>query len=137
MEKFYSKIKPDTLLHLIHRMGDFTQGRLNVVNDDQFIQCAALNFNEGVTFKPHRHLIKRIVREGYIAQESWIVIKGSVMCVFYDLDNTVLAKPVLQVGDASFTLQGGHTYVILEDDTMVYEMKTGPYEGQEKDKMFI
>jgi hypothetical protein len=27
-------------------------------------------------------------------------------------------------------LYGGHTYQILEDDTIVYEYKTGPYEGQ-------
>ena len=37
----------------------------------------------------------------------------------------------------SFTLQGGHNYLILEDDTLVYEFKTGPYEGQEFDKKFI
>jgi hypothetical protein len=59
------------------------------------------------------------------------------MCRFYDLDNTVLAERVLMAGDASFTLHGGHNYVILEDDTLVYEMKTGKYLGQEKDKMFI
>ena len=56
----------------------------------------------------------------------------------YDIDNTtVLATPTLEPGDASFTLQGGHTYEILEDDTVVYEYKTGPYEGQELDKRFI
>jgi cupin fold WbuC family metalloprotein len=137
MEKFYSKIKPDTLLHLIHRVGDFTKGRFNVIDDDQFIQCAVLNLDEAATFKPHKHLTRRVVRDSYIAQESWVVVKGSVMCVLYDLDDTIIAAPTLNAGDASFTLLGGHTYVILEDDTMVYEMKTGPYEGQEKDKMFI
>ena len=35
------------------------------------------------------------------------------------------------------TFQGGHTYEILEDDTIVYEYKTGPYKGQENDKVFI
>ena len=28
-------------------------------------------------------------------------------------------------------------YIILEDDTIVYEYKTGPYEGQEMDKVFL
>ena len=32
---------------------------------------------------------------------------------------------------------GGHTYEILVDDTVVYEYKTGPYMGQAKDKEFI
>jgi len=44
---------------------------------------------------------------------------------------------VLKAGDASFTLGGGHNYLILEDDTIVYEYKTGPYEGQKNDKVFL
>ena len=88
------------------------------------------------TFKPHKHIWKqrdRIV----IAQESWVVIQGRVQCIFYDLDDTIIATPTLEVGDASFTLQGGHNYHILEDNTLVYEYKTGPYEGQVLDKTFI
>jgi hypothetical protein len=72
-----------------------------------------------------------------IAQESWIVIKGSVKCIFYDVDDTIIAEPILYPGDASFTLGVGHNYLILEDNTIVYEYKTGPYEGQELDKKFI
>ena len=30
-----------------------------------------------------------------------------------------------------------HTYEILEDNTLVYEYKTGPYLGIKKDKEFI
>mgnify|MGYP003674399210 FL=1 len=56
----------------------------------------------------------------------------------YDIDNTtILATPILEAGDASFTLYGGHTYEILEENTIVYEYKTGPYEGQELDKRFL
>ena len=66
-----------------------------------------------------------------------MVIKGSVECQFYDIDNTIITKPILNAGDASFTLGGGHTYLILEDNTIVYEYKTGPYEGQKLDKTFL
>ena len=66
-----------------------------------------------------------------------IVIKGSVKCKFYDTDNTLIAEPILMPGDASFTLYGGHTYEILEEGTIVYEYKTGPYEGQELDKELL
>ena len=34
-------------------------------------------------------------------------------------------------------IEGGHTYSILEDDTVIYEYKTGPYFGQTLDKEFI
>ena len=63
--------------------------------------------------------------------------KGSVKCSFYDTDGTILKEPILNVGDCSITLAGGHTYSILEDDTLVYEYKTGPYKGSENDKIFI
>ena len=63
--------------------------------------------------------------------------ESGVLNIGFDIDDTVLATPILKPGDASFTLEGGHNYVILEDDTVVYEYKTGPYEGQKLDKTFI
>lgn len=136
MIKYFSKIDPQKLLHVVVRKEDLTPGRVEVVPEDNFIQCALLNMEKGKTFKPHRHIFKERTRN-VIAQESWIVIQGSVKCTFYDLDNSVLVEPILNPGDASFTLEGGHTYTILEDNTLVYEYKTGPYEGQALDKTFL
>ena len=136
MEHIYSKVEPGKILHTIVRKNHLTPGRKEVVSEDHFIQCAILNMEQGKTFKPHRHIWKERTRN-VIAQESWIVVQGSVKCIFYDLDDTVIGTPILYPGDASFTLEGGHTYQILEDDTLVYEYKTGPYEGQALDKTFI
>ena len=136
MKKIYSLVDPNKLLHVVVRKEDLTPGRVEVVPEDNFIQCALLNMEKGKTFKPHRHIFKERTRN-VIAQESWIVIQGSVKCTFYDLDDSVLVEPILNPGDASFTLEGGHTYTILEDNTLVYEYKTGPYEGQALDKIFL
>ena len=136
MEKIYSKVDPTKLLHLIVRKEDMTPGRQDVISEENFIQCSILNMEEGKTFKPHKHIWKERTRN-VIAQESWIVVQGSVKCVFYDIDDTIIAEPILKVGDASFTLEGGHNYYILEDNTLVYEYKTGPYEGVENDKIFL
>ena len=136
MIKYYSKVNPDKLLHIVVRKEDLTPGRVEVVPEDNFIQCALLNMEKDKTFRPHRHIFKERTRN-VIAQESWIVVQGSVKCTFYDLDNSILVEPILNPGDASFTLEGGHTYTILEDDTLVYEYKTGPYEGQALDKTFL
>jgi cupin fold WbuC family metalloprotein len=136
MIQYFSKIDPSKLLHVVVRKEDLTPGRVEVVPEDNFIQCALLNMEKGKTFKPHRHIFKERTRN-VIAQESWIVIQGSVKCTFYDLDNSILVEPILNPGDASFTLEGGHTYNILEDNTLVYEYKTGPYEGQALDKIFL
>jgi len=136
MEHIYSIVEPGKILHTIVRKEDLTPGRKEVVSEDNFIQCAILNMEQGKTFKPHRHIWKERTRN-VIAQESWIVVQGSVKCIFYDLDDTIIGTPILYPGDASFTLEGGHTYEILEDNTLVYEYKTGPYEGQALDKTFI
>ena len=136
MEKIYSKIDPNKLLHLIIRKKEITPGRQDIVPEDNFIQCSILNMEKGKTFRPHKHIWKERTRNT-IAQESWVVIQGSVKCIFYDIDNTIIAEPILYPGDASFTLEGGHNYLILEDNTLVYEYKTGPYEGQALDKTFL
>ena len=135
MERIYSKID-NRLLHIINRLEDIT-GRNDVIPENNFIQCATLKMKKGKTFDPHKHITKNRHYPEQIAQESWVVIKGSVKCIFYDINDEVIATPILRQGDASFTLYGGHTYEILEDNTLVYEYKTGPYEGQKLDKTFI
>ena len=112
--------------------------RTEIIPEDNFLQCATIVLSKDKTFPAHYHIKKERSYTEQIAQESWIVVKGRVKCFMYDIDNTtVLATPILEQGDASFTLYGGHTYEILEEETIVYEYKTGPYEGQELDKRFI
>ena len=140
MELIYSKVEPNRLLHMVKRLIEIKEqgvDRTDIVPEDNFIQCSALNMKEGRTFKPHKHIFKVRTYENQIAQESWIVVRGSVKCIFYDIDDIIIAEPILYAGDASFTLGGGHNYLILENDTIVYEYKTGPYEGQALDKVFL
>lgn len=136
MEKIYSKVQPNKLLHMVVRKDEIKPGRVDIVSEENFIQCSMLNMEKGKTFKPHKHIWKERTRN-VIAQESWVVIQGSVKCIFYDLDDTIIAEPILYSGDSSYTLEGGHNYLIMEDDTLVYEYKTGPYEGQAMDKTFL
>lgn len=137
MLRIYSKIHPNLLLHIINRVEEIID-RMDLIPEENFIQCATLKMNKGKTFTPHYHLKRERYYEEQIAQESWVVISGKVKCFLYDIDNkTVIATPILNPGDASFTLEGAHTYEILEDNTVVYEYKTGPYEGQKLDKRLI
>ena len=134
--KIYSKIKPKTLLHLVYRLEDFNS-REDIAPVEEFLQLASLRLDSGKTFLPHKHIEKPINYTSTIAQESWVVIKGSVDVHFYDLDDSFLRTETLKAGDCSMTFRGGHTYSILEDNTFVYEFKTGPYEGQALDKKHI
>jgi hypothetical protein len=137
MERFYSKVQPDLLLHVIYRHDDFVEGREEIIPPDQFIQCAGMTLKKGKTFRPHKHIIKEVTDTDRVAQESWHILKGRVKCIFYDIDDTIIAEPVLKKGDTSFTLRGGHNYLVLSNEAKILEYKTGKYLGRQFDKTFI
>ena len=137
MKKIFSKIDGQ-LLHIVHRVSDFNLDlREALIDSENFLQQSTIPLEEGTTFKAHKHLLKDVDFEKYIAQESWVVIKGRVRCHFYDTDDSLIEEVDLDAGDCSITLLGGHTYTGLENDTLVREFKTGPYHGQKMDKEFI
>ncbi len=57
MEKIYSKVQPERLLHIINRLEDI-EGRQDIVPVDNFIQCATLKIENEKTFPPHNHITK-------------------------------------------------------------------------------
>lgn len=125
------------LLHIVSRKDEISDGRKDIAPADQFLQLSVLKQSSGKSFKAHKHIWKQTPRPEIIAQESWVVITGSVKVLFYDINDECLCSHVLNSGDVSMTFEGGHSYEILEDDTFVYEYKTGPYQGQALDKVFI
>ena len=131
----WSKKDPDVLLHIVNRLSDISHQRKDIVPDKEYLQVGVFKMDEGKTFRPHQHI--PLQRQTDITQESWLVFRGRVKAQLYDTDKTLLEEVVLEPGDCSITLRGGHNYVSLDDDTVVYEYKTGPYMGQAKDKVFI
>lgn len=136
MIKIYSKVQEGLLLHIVFTISDFKEGRQDIIDPDNFLQCSAMKLNKK-KFRAHRHKIIDKFLRTRITQESWVVISGVVKCAFYDIDDTLLQEVEIASGDASFTLYGGHTYEVITDDTLIYEFKTGPYYGQSEDKVFI
>tara|TARA_X000000950_G_C13504443_1_gene493119 strand:- start:131 stop:544 length:414 start_codon:yes stop_codon:yes gene_type:complete len=135
MKTIYSKIikKP---IHIVFYKKDFDI-RKDLVDPSEFIQVASLKLNNKQTFHPHKHKWKKSVNNNVIAQESWVIIRGSVKVDYYDTDNKFLQNEILKSGDCTITLEGGHNYTSLSKDTLVYEFKTGPYFGFELDKELI
>ena len=110
-------------------------GRIDVAPKDEFLQVAVLQMNKGKTFKAHKHINHE--KTTNIAQESWVVLSGSVIATLYDLDDSIISEETLNAGDLSMTFRGGHNYLAASPNTFVYEFKTGPYLGQALDKTFI
>jgi len=135
MLRFFSKIDEKVILFSLLRKKDISNKRNDISPDEQFLQVSAKKINKGDYFKPHRHLLcnKNIT----ITQESWIILDGEVEGTFYDLDNKKVFKTNMTSGDCIAIFNGGHSLKCLTDDTILYEIKTGPYLGAENDKVYL
>jgi hypothetical protein len=58
MEKIYSKVDPSKLLHIVQRLTEIIEPGVDLIPDEQFIQCSTLKMEKGKTFKPHKHIWK-------------------------------------------------------------------------------
>jgi len=135
MKKIYSKIDRSNLLHMVFRKNEISRNRTDISPSEELLQVSAFIIDKGKTFRPHKHIEKHVLHT--ITQESWIVFSGKVKVFHYDLDDKLINEDILESGDITITFHGGHTYESLEDNTYVFEVKTGPYYGQSKDKVFI
>lgn len=89
---------------LLHRM-------LNAVQPDSYV-C------------PHRHLDPP-------KAEAWVLLRGSLLFFTFHDDGTVQESMLLRAGGDVFgvDLVPGiyHSFIALEPDTIIYEVKSGPY----------
>lgn len=137
IKEIRSKMTSEVLHYVIKFVEDnIKEQRVDIIPPKNFLQLSILKPESGKKFKAHKHIYKNIDRQ-VIAQESWIILKGKARAFFYDLDDSLLEEVVLEQFDCSITLKSGHNYEILEDNTIVYEYKTGPYLGIEKDKEML
>ena len=136
MKKIFSKVKKNKLLHLVFSPSK-KSNRINVCDDKEFLQFCFLKMNKSSKFSPHKHIWKKNSQKRRIVQESWVVIKGLAKVTFFDLNNRKLISKTLKPGELSITFEGGHQIEILKNNTIVYEFKTGPYEGRKKDLVYI
>lgn len=86
----------------------------------------------GSYVRPHRHLDPP-------KAEAWIVLRGALLFVTFLDDGTIADHVVLDSESGTFgvDLVPGHyhTLAALRPDTIIYEVKTGPYEAT-TDKSF-
>ncbi|KJS03617.1 MAG: hypothetical protein VR65_01355 [Desulfobulbaceae bacterium BRH_c16a] len=100
--------RPDSSLH---RM-------LNAIQPYSYIQ-------------PHRHLHPP-------KAESIIILQGAILSFVFSATGEVQEVQVIAAGSSSFGIDSEpgifHTFVSLQEDTVLFEVKPGPYEpGSDKD----
>lgn len=127
---------PGKLLHIVYNLND-VEDRVDLIPDDNFLQCAVIRERAGKKFRPHKHITKTTTYSESNAQESWLVFKGRIVVHHFDVDDSLISSEELTEGYINITLAGGHTLEILDDNTIICEQKNGPYYGQALDKEFI
>ena len=61
IEKIYSKINPERLLHIVCQTRFLDAPRHDLVDDEQFLQLAVLKYEKGKTFKQsHQIAMKKV-----------------------------------------------------------------------------
>ena len=135
MERIYSKVNKDKLVLALMRFNDISEYRTDLSPDDEYLQISGRKLEKGLKVKAHKHT--PIERKTDITQEAWVVFEGCIKGTFYDLDDSVLYETEIKKGDVIVLFRGGHSLEVLDEDTIFYEFKTGPYYGVEADKEAI
>jgi len=137
-------LDPDSglLLHEVIRPTQVTEpvlelNRVDFSEPKEFLQGALIEIPANHSFRPHVHLERERSFSNLRAQESWVVIRGEVSVDYYSDNGVLLITENLRAGDVTITFRGGHGYRTLTSDALVYEFKSGPYEGLQIDKVFI
>jgi len=135
MIKIYSQVKPGLMTHVSFKTKDAMIFRSDMTSDNEFIQAAFKRDAKGMTYDAHYHIQNE--RKFSHTQEVWVIMKGRVRVTLYDIDQSYLDTLELVEGSCIITMHGGHAYEIMEDDTIWFEFKNGPYQGRENDKRMI
>ena len=135
MERVYSKVNKDTLVLALMRYDEISEYRTDLSPDEEYLQISGRKLEKGLKVKAHKHT--PIERKTNITQEAWVVFEGCIKGTFYDLDDSVLYETEIGKGDVIVLFRGGHSLEVLDEDTIFYEFKTGPYFGVEAAKEAI
>ena len=101
--------------------------------DHLYQQLAYMKHPAGREIEPHLH--NPVPREVLNTQEVLFIRAGKLRVDFYDDDRNYLQSRLLEAGDIILLTGGGHGFEVLEDLEM-FEVKQGPYMGEQEKTRF-
>ena len=116
----------DDVLAIIISHGYSEPGIHFFTPDDLSQQLAFMRHPVGKVVFPHVH--NPISREVHYTQEVLFIRKGKLRIDFYNDEKEYLESRILQEGDVTLLVSGGHGFEVLEELEMI-EVKQGPYVG--------
>jgi mannose-6-phosphate isomerase-like protein (cupin superfamily) len=96
-------------------------------------QLGYLPHKKGDIIQAHRHIYNK--REVHYTQEVLFVKKGRVKVNLYDSRKKYVGSEIIQDGDFILLCGGAHGFEFLEDSILI-EIKQGPYTGEQDKERF-
>lgn len=122
----------DKELAKIIREEDFrTAGFIS--DNDEALQVGVFLNNSGAEIVNHVH--NKFKRENMETQELIYLIKGKLNARIYTENRKLVAERLLEAPCMIYLQRGGHGFTVMEDDTIFFEAKNGPYFGIDIDKV--
>lgn len=113
---------------------DFTPAQTTFVTPDSYYQQAGfVVYPKGGQVPRHSHL--PLQRHLVGTPETLIVRRGRVEADLYAMDRSFLQTVILDEGDVILLVAGGHCFRFAED-TILFEIKQGPYTGLTEKEIF-
>lgn len=131
IEKIYCK---EELVAIIIRNSFDKEGIEFVTPGDFSQQMAYMHHPTGHKITAHYH--NKVERTVHYTQETLVIKKGKIRVDFYDNSRKFLKDTVLEKGDVILLAGGGHGFEILEE-TIMLEIKQGPYAGEADKTRFV
>ena len=121
------------VLAVIARSGYKPEATSFVTPDTFAQQLGFIVYPAGQEVAPHSHL--PIERHLYGTSEAIILRSGRAVLTIYDDDRLRVHKSTMEPGDVVVLVAGGHGFEMLED-TVLMEIKQGPYTGLKEKERF-
>ena len=127
-------VKDGVLLAVIVR-GSSGPGKTTFYSpEDAPLQMGNVVHRAGAIIRPHIHV--ETPRRVEVTQEVLFVERGRMRITLFLPDGSEAYQGELHAGDKILLAHGGHGFEMLED-TVLFEVKQGPYAGYESGKKFF
>lgn len=104
-----------------------------VTSSDLNLQVGFIKYPAGGVIQPHVH---RPMERHIVGTSEVLLVRSGMMEVsLYDNERQLVAERVLSEGDLLLLVGGGHGFQMLED-TVLLEVKQGPYTGLDEKERF-
>lgn len=113
---------------------DYAPSKTTFVTPDSYYQQAGfVVYPAGGEVPRHHHL--PLQRHLVGTPETLMIRKGVVEADLYAMDKTFLTTLTLNEGDMILLVSGGHCFR-FQEDTILFEIKQGPYTGLKEKELF-